>query len=128
MRSLPRFPDGVKAVTMPAEPLERAAQARSIRGTFSRGNRFGGQEYRERCQRDPIYAVRRCLREVIAKLRSGRMQPPVANALILALRLQLELIDRAQTAATLEEMQHEIDRLTDHVRDLVGATSVGGAR
>jgi hypothetical protein len=128
------------ALTIARVPYDAATAANSIeadepehksppnRGRFGKGNRFATREYRSRLQRPPHYYVQRHLRDTIGKLRTGRMAPGVGLALIAAFKLELELIDRTTTTATLEGLQHEIDRLQARIEDLLRAAAAGSPR
>jgi hypothetical protein len=97
------------------------------RGRFAKGNRFAARERRKPAKVAPLVRVRRVVHDIIGKLRRGKMPPAIANALVLACRLELELIERIETSSSVEAMQNEIYRLTEQVRDLVAAAATGSA-
>lgn len=108
------------AVTVAVAPqITDRTRDHATRGRFTRGNQLASKAYRETLQRDPHRQVRRWLRSTITALRTGKMAPGVALALIAALKLELELIDRTQTTATIEGLQNEVGVLSAQLRDLL---------
>jgi hypothetical protein len=59
---------------------------------------------------------------------SGDGHAGVALALVALFKLQLELVDRTQTTATIEGLQNEVGVLSAQLRDLLAAQADHGTR
>jgi hypothetical protein len=97
-------------------------------GRFQKGHRLSTAAHRATLDANPVESLRRRVREIYNKVRSGKLESHVGSVLITCLKFELELHERFDVGARLAKCDVEVAQLEARYAELRGRTSPARVR
>ena len=97
------------------------------RGRFQKGHRLSTAAHRATLDANPIDGLKRRIREIYNKVKSGKLESHTGSVLVTCLKFELELFDRFEVGARLAKFDVEVAQLEARYLDLRNRAPVGRA-